>query len=102
MGSMRSGIEEKDARMGNKTAANARSSEQLHPESQQSERQRTRRTFYMDSEVISAVDQCYKDVNHQLYPDEVNKSVFLEALIRYGLENMEEIKSILTKSTTQP
>jgi hypothetical protein len=88
--------------MGNK-ASNAKPSLQLHPEGQgQGEIERTRRSFYLSTEVIDAVDLSYKELNHQLYPAEVIKSVFLEALIRYGLDNLEEVKTILIESAGRP
>lgn len=91
----------KNARMSNK-ASNAKSSLQLHPEGQgQGEIERTRRSFYLSTEVIDAVDLSYRELNHQLYPAEVIKSVFLEALIRYGLDNLEEVKTILIESASR-
>ncbi len=87
--------------MSNK-ASNAKSSLQLHPEGQgQGEIERTRRSFYLSTEVIDAVDLSYRELNHQLYPAEVIKSVFLEALIRYGLDNLEEVKTILIESASR-
>jgi hypothetical protein len=91
----------KNARMSNK-ASNAKSSLQLHPEGQgQGEIERTRRSFYLSTEVIDAVELSYRELNHQLYPAEVIKSVFLEALIRYGLDNLEEVKTILIESASR-
>ena len=51
---------------------------------------------------ISAVDQYYREVNHQLYPAEISKSIFLEILIGYGLNNLEEIKSVLAEHASCP
>lgn len=90
--------------MGENTAAKIDPHQQLHPVSlrPESEKQRTRRSFYLDKKVIAAVDQIYREVNHQLYPAEVNKSIFLETLIGYGLNNVEEIKSILAEQASHP
>lgn len=90
--------------MGENTAAKTDPHQQIHPVSlrPESEKQRTRRSFYLDGEVISAVDQIYREVNHQLYPAEISKSIFLETLIGYGLNNLDAIKSILAQQASRP
>lgn len=56
-------------------------------------RSRIPKSFYLDEELFSQLDRAYRDVNHQLHPESVSKSVFLEALIEYGLDNLEAIKA---------
>lgn len=58
-------------------------------------RQRERYSFYLDGELVSLLDRTFKDLNHQLYPDSITKSVFLETLIEYGLEHVAELKEII-------
>lgn len=61
-------------------------------------RTRERRSFYLDAELTARIDQTYRDLNHELYPRTVNKSVFLEAVIEYGLEHLAELKPRLARS----
>lgn len=58
-------------------------------------RTRERRSFYVDGELVARLDQMYKDVNHELYPHTVSKSVFLETVMEYGLDHLAELKPIL-------
>jgi hypothetical protein len=58
---------------------------------------RERQSFYLDGELTERIDKTYKDIDHQLYPNSVSKSAFLETILEYGLENIEIIKSRLTK-----
>jgi hypothetical protein len=57
-----------------------------------SNRTRERRSLYLDGELVERLDKIYKDVNHELYPNGVNKSAFLETLLEYGLDNLTEVK----------
>jgi hypothetical protein len=58
---------------------------------------RERQSFYLDAELTEQIDKTYKDIDHQLYPNSVSKSAFLETILEFGLENLESIKSRLTK-----
>ena len=58
-----------------------------------SNRTRERRSLLpFDGELVERLDKIYKDVNHELYPNGVNKSAFLETLLEYGLDNLTEVK----------
>jgi len=57
---------------------------------------RERQSLYLDANLIERVDRTYKDIRHQLYPKEVNKSLFLETILEYGLENIAAIKARLS------
>ena len=59
---------------------------------------RTRRTFYLEADLIKQLDSTFKTVSHELYPHDIEKSAFLEAVIRHGLDNLEEIKTVLASS----
>ncbi len=63
-----------------------------------STRTRERRSFYVDSELVVRLDQIHKDLNHELYPLTVSKSVFLETLMEYGLDHLEELKPLLVEA----
>jgi hypothetical protein len=59
-------------------------------------RSRERHSFYVDSALIAQLDKAYKDMNHELYPQSVSKSAFLEAFIEYGLAHVSDVKGSLT------
>lgn len=61
-------------------------------------RTRERRSFYIDGDLVARLDQIYKDVNHELYPHTVSKSVFLETVIEYGLDHLDALKPLLIES----
>ena len=63
-----------------------------------STRNRERRSFYVDGELVSRLDQVHKELNHALYPTTVSKSAFLETLMEYGLEHLEELKPLLVEA----
>jgi hypothetical protein len=64
----------------------------------ESKRVRERQSFYLDAELVSRLDQTHKEVSHQLYPTRVNKSTFLETLLEYGLEHLNEVKAQLKQA----
>ena len=63
-----------------------------------STRTRERRSFYVDGELVSRLDQIHKELNHALYPTTVSKSAFLETLMEYGLDNLEALKPLLLEA----
>jgi hypothetical protein len=57
---------------------------------------RERTTLYFDADLAKRLADAYKELNYELYRDGgVNKAVFLEAVISYGLEHIEEVKASL-------
>jgi hypothetical protein len=63
---------------------------------------RERRSYYLDTAVAEQIDKGYKDFNHNVYPKSVSKSVFIETILEYGLDNIESIKDIiLTKASSE-
>jgi hypothetical protein len=58
-------------------------------------KKRDRHSLYLDTELVTEADRVYKEVNHQLYPAEISKSQFLEALLQYGLEHIEDVKQLI-------
>lgn len=64
-----------------------------------STRNRERRSFYIDGELVARLDQIHKELNHALYPTTVSKSAFLETLMEFGLDNLEALKPLLIEAS---
>ena len=62
-------------------------------------RSRERRSLYLDGALLERLDQEHRALNHDLYPASVNKAVFLETLIEYGLAHIDELRATLSAST---
>ena len=62
-------------------------------------RNRERRSLYLDGALLERLDQEHRALNHDLYPASVNKAVFLETLIEYGLAHIDELRATLSAST---
>ena len=60
-----------------------------------SSKQRERRSYYLDTEITERLDRDYKEFSHQVYPQTVSKSVFIETIIAYGLDNLSAIGEII-------
>ncbi len=61
-------------------------------------RSRERRSLYLDGALLEQLDQEHRALNHALYPQSVNKAVFLETLIEYGLAHLDDLKTVLVES----
>ena len=61
-------------------------------------RNRERRSLYLDGALLERLDQEHRALNHDLYPASVNKAVFLETLIEYGLAHVDELRATLSGS----
>lgn len=61
----------------------------------ESTRNRERKSFYLDTDLAAQLDTVYKAVNHDLFPQSVSKSAFLETIIEYGLDHLPEVKELL-------
>jgi hypothetical protein len=64
----------------------------------QSQKNRERQSLYLDADLTARINQTYKDIAHQMYPKSLSKSVFLETLLEYGLEHLDEVTSRLTET----
>lgn len=64
----------------------------------QTPRMRERKSFYLDLSVVAQVDAAYRTTNHAFYPGTLSKSVFLETLIRYGLDHLDAFKDELIRA----
>ena len=58
-------------------------------------RKRERRSFYLRADVMDRLDRDYKEYNHRAYPRTVSKSVFMEAVLEYGLDNLLSIQELI-------
>lgn len=65
----------------------------------QNNRTRERHSLYLDAELVAEANQAYRDLSHQLYPEALSKSVFWETLLRYGLDHLGDLKTVLTEGT---
>ena len=65
-------------------------------------RARERRSYYIATEITERIDRVYRDVNHELYPLSISKSLFLETVIEYGLAHLEELKPLLVAGSNAP
>ena len=61
-------------------------------------RNRERRSLYLDGALLERLDEEHRALNHQLYPASVNKAVFLETLIEYGLAHVDDLRAALSGS----
>jgi hypothetical protein len=61
-------------------------------------RNRERRSLYLDGALLEQLDREHRALNHDLYPKSVNKAVFLETLIEYGLAHLDELKMALSQA----
>lgn len=54
-------------------------------------RQRKRHSVYIDSQLMHRVDETLKRIQHEVFPTQVNKSIFLEKLIEHGLNDVDAV-----------
>ena len=76
----------------------AKLSERFKPQTKRaklSPKQRERRSYYLDTEITERMDRVYKEFSHQLYPQTVSKSVFIETILAYGLDNLQALREII-------
>jgi hypothetical protein len=64
------------------------------------QRSRERKSFYLDGELVERLDKTYRDIGHELYPEALSKSTFLETLLEYGLQHLHELKSVLAEQSS--
>lgn len=62
-------------------------------------RERERRSFYLDVAVTTRLDEELKAFNHRNFPATVSKSVFLETLLEYSLDNLDAVQARITNAT---
>jgi hypothetical protein len=61
-------------------------------------RNRERRSLYLDGTLLERLDQEHRALNHALYPQSINKAVFLETLIEYGLAHLDELRAVFEQA----
>lgn len=62
-------------------------------------RHRERHSFYLDGELTHRFDVTYRQLAHQLHPQTVAKSVFLETLLEFGLDRLADLTTAVQKKT---
>jgi hypothetical protein len=60
-----------------------------------SRERRERRSFYLDVGIMERIDKEHKTYNHQAFPHTVNKSVFMEAILEYGMDNLDAVAKLI-------
>ncbi len=63
----------------------------------ESERNRERKSFYLDADLVGQIDQAYREVNHAIYPKRVSKSTFLETIIERGMADRSGLRKLMTE-----
>jgi hypothetical protein len=63
----------------------------------ESERNRERKSFYLDADLVGQIDQVYRDINHAIYPKRVSKSTFLETIIERGIADRASLQKLMTE-----
>ncbi len=58
---------------------------------------RERKSFYIDVDLVRRLDEAFRALNHDLYPQQVSKSTFLETVMEKGLANLDELKTSLSE-----
>ena len=61
----------------------------------QTQKDRERRSYYLDTQIAERLDRDYKEFNHQAYPHTVSKSIFIESVLEYGLDHLNAIREII-------
>jgi hypothetical protein len=49
----------------------------------------------LNIKITERLDKDYKEFSHQLYPQTVSKSVFIETILEYGLDNLQTLRAII-------
>ena len=76
----------------------AKLSERFKPQTgrqKHSPKQRERKSYYLDTEITDRLDKDHKEFSHQLYSQTVGKSVFIETILEYGLDNLPAIRELI-------
>ena len=61
----------------------------------QTQKDRERRSYYLDTQIAERLDKDYKEFNHQAYPHTVSKSIFIESVLEYGLDHLNAIREVI-------
>jgi hypothetical protein len=87
-----------DSTMDDRKTRIAKLSERFKPQTGRqklSPKQRERKSYYLDTEITGRLDSDYKTFSHELYPQTVGKSVFMETILEYGLDNLPAIRTLI-------
>ncbi len=64
-------------------------------------RERERRSFYLDTALSKRLNQAYSEFNHAVYPNTISKSVFLESILEHGIDNLDVIAAKIAVSSRE-
>ena len=64
-------------------------------------RERERRSFYLDTALSKRLNKAYGEFNHTVYPNTVSKSVFLESILEHGLDNLDVIAAKIAENSRE-
>ena len=62
-----------------------------------SERNRERKSFYLDADLVGKMDQAYRELNHAIYPKRISKSTFLETIIEKAIEDRLSLRKLMSQ-----
>jgi hypothetical protein len=60
---------------------------------------RDRRSLYMDDATLKKLNDAYKQLNHDAFPQEVKKVSFLGAIVNVALNHGDELRNLLISPT---
>lgn len=68
---------------------------------QQQKSQRSRQSVYASVATMKAIDDAYKRANHDVYPEEIDKAAYFEALVAVALSHQDEIMAHLSSEQSE-
>ena len=60
-----------------------------------SKRERKLRSILIDEDILQQFDDTHHQISNTFYPTKISKARFLEALMQCGLDNLEQVTTIL-------
>lgn len=56
---------------------------------------RKRHSIYIDADLMKRIDDLFRQIEHEVYPIAITKSLFLEKLLEKGIAELEAVKALL-------
>src|SRR5712691_4269931 len=57
-------------------------------------KKRSRQSFHFADQSVRNLDEAYRKAEHDVYPEKLNKAHFIEALIAYGIQRIDEVVAL--------
>ena len=57
-------------------------------------KQRARQSLHFADQSMKDLDNAYRKAEHDSYPTKLNKAIFVEALIAYGIQHADEVTAL--------